>query len=124
MFNNDDSLALEIKNKILTRFIHADISVFFDKERNEYFISTRNKELYYSEGYGMLVLEISQNLWGRGVFNFYFILDVRDHEFNKTANEISFSLKNEIHYILWDVSNTPPLIVDKYTGTDNYSLAA
>ena len=72
-------------NKILSNFIHADIEIIFDKERNEYFISTRNKELYYSEAFGMLVLKISQNLWKRGIFNFYFILDVRDREFNKEA---------------------------------------
>ena len=90
MFNNDDSLALEIKNTISINFIHANIEIIFDKERNEYFISTRNKELYYSEEYGMLVLEISQNLWKQGIFNFYFILDLRLNPFENMAKDTLF----------------------------------
>jgi hypothetical protein len=84
MLNNDNNLALIIKNIILTAFLHADIEVNFDKERNEYFISTRDKDLYYSEAYGLLILDIEQNiLWKQGRFNFYFILDVRGRGFDK-----------------------------------------
>jgi hypothetical protein len=124
MFDNDNSLALEIKNKILDRFIHANTSVFFDKEHNEYFISTRNKELYYSEEYGMLVLEISENLWRQGKFNFYFIFDARSHEFDRATKEISLSPENEILYASWGVNNTSFVFVDEYINTDNFSLAA
>jgi hypothetical protein len=124
MLNNNNALALSIKNIILTNFLHADIEIIFDKEQNEYFISTRNKELYYSEGYGMLMLEISKDiLWKQGIFNFYFILDERNHEFDKMTKNLTFSLANEIIYKTWDV-NKPSLFVGKHIDVDNYSLAA
>jgi hypothetical protein len=96
---DNNALALTIKNNILANFPFADIEIIFDKELGEYFISTRNKELYYSEAYGMLIFEINQNiLWKQGIFNFFFILDERDHEINKLSQDITVSLSDEVHY--------------------------
>ena len=76
MFDRNSALALVVKNIILTSFLDADIEIVFDKEQGEYYISTRNRELYYSEAYSMLILDINQNiLWKQGIFNFYFILE-------------------------------------------------
>jgi hypothetical protein len=124
MLNNNDSLVSAIKNIILTNFPYAGTEVIFDKEQNEYFISTRNKELYYSEAYGMLILEINKNtLWEQGIFNIYFILDVRDKEFDKMTEQITFSFMDETAYKTWDVNKTS-LSVDKHIDTHNFSLAA
>ena len=46
MFTDDDVVALEIRDKIQARFPYADIKIMFDENMGEYFISTRNKELY------------------------------------------------------------------------------
>jgi len=124
MLNNNNALALKIKNIILRNFLHADIEVVFDKERDEYFISTRNKDLYYSEAYGMLILEISQNtLWKQGIFNFHFILDVREPECNKMTEKTTFLLTEEIKYKTWDV-NKPSFFADKRVDVENFSLVA
>jgi len=124
MLSDYNALALEIKNIILTNFLNADIEIIFDKEQNEYFISTRNKELYYSEAYGMLILDISQNiLWGQGIFNFYFILDIREHKSNEMTKNITFSLTGETSYKTWDV-NKLSLFIDKHIDMDIFSLAA
>lgn len=125
MYNKDFVLALEIKNKILSHFVQADVDIFYDKEQDEYFISIRDKELYNSEEYGKLVFEINENiLWGQGIFNFYFILDTRDCGFEKTTKEISFSLQDEIQYTSWIVNNTHSLFVDKHFDLNDSSLAA
>ena len=125
MFDKNYALAMDIKNKILTNIMYADIDIFFDKEQNEYFISTRNKELYYSEAYGKLIFEINQDiLWGQGIFNFYFILDTRAREFDNASKETIFFLQNENLYKSWDVKNTHSLFAGKYTDMDNFSLAA
>ena len=125
MFDNGGFIALKIKNKILSHFIHADINIVFDKEQNEYFISTRDRELYHSETYGKLVLEINQNiLWGQGIFNFYFVLDSRGREFDKTVKEILFSIKKEVSYTAWNVNHTSALFVDKHIATNDPSKAA
>jgi hypothetical protein len=122
--NNDNTLALTIKNKILTTFLHADIEINFDKEQNEYFISTRDKDLYYSEAYGLLILDIKQNiLWKQGKFNFYFILDVRERDFDKMTEKTTFSHTDEINYKTWEV-NKPSLFIDKYVDMDNFPLVA
>ena len=125
MFDKNCVLAADIKNKILSRFIDAEINIFFDKERNEYFISTRDKDLYYSEEFGMLVFEINQGiLWKQGIFNFYFILDLREREFINAADKISFSRKNETAYASWDINSAPRIFADKHIDTGNFSLAA
>jgi len=125
MFDNGNFVALEIKNKIRSHFIDADINIVFDKEQNEYFVSTQNRELYYSEEYGKLVLEISQSLlWGQGIFNFYFVLDSSGREFDKTVKEILFSLKREVTYTAWNVNASSALFVDKHVDVNDSSMAA
>jgi hypothetical protein len=125
MFNNNNALGLEIKNKILEKFINADLEVYMDREQNEYFIVTHNKELYYSEAYGMLVLEINQNiLWKQGIFNFYFILDVRANELGIMAKNMSFSQEKTYPYELWSVSNTHEFAVGNDIALNDFSLAA
>jgi len=122
--NINNALALAIKKIILTKFLDANIKITFDKEQNEYFISTRNRELYYSEAYGMLVLEINQNiLWKQGIFNFYFILDVRKHKFDKITKNITFSLADEIVYKPWGVKKQS-LFIDTHISVNDFSLAA
>jgi len=122
MFNHEDFVALEIKNIILTNFFHADIEIIFDKERNEYFISTRNKELYYSEPYGMLILEINQNiLWKQGFFNFFFILDSRRNPLENMAKNTLFT-SEETSFTQWNLhTQTVP---DNNHFIYDYPLAA
>jgi len=124
MLENDNLLAFNIKNKIESDFINAKINIIYDKEQNEYFISTRDKDLYYSESYGLLILDIKQNiLWKQGKYNFYFILDAQEQEFDKLSKKITFTLKNEIDYKPWNVKKTL-IIVDKHIDTENFSLVA
>ena len=123
MADKNYTLAIKIKNMILSSFPYLDINIYFDNESNEYFISTRNKEQYYSEGYGMLVFEINQNiLWGQGIFNFHFVLEER--EADKLAKSISFSANNETRYTSWDISSTHTLLVTKHAEADGFALAA
>jgi len=125
MFDKNYTLALKIKNLILINFPYAGINVFHDSTLNEYFISTQNKELYYSDEFGKLILEINQNmLWGQGIFNFYFILDVRENELDRVAKIITLASVNEVRYMPWEVNNTPILHSDKLIGIENSSLAA
>ena len=125
MVDKNYTLAMKIKNEILSNFPSLDINVYFDNESVEYFISTRNKEQYYSDEYGKLVFKINQKyLWGQGIFNFYFILDESKKETDKLANFISFSTNNEIHYISWDINNTNSLLIDEHTCMDSFALAA
>jgi hypothetical protein len=125
MFNKNNALILEIKNRILKKLINADIEVYLDREQNEYFIVTHNKDLYNSEAYGMLVLEINQNiLWKQGIFNFYFILDVRANELGIMAENMSFSQEKTYPYELWNISNTHEFAVCKNIALDDFSLAA
>jgi hypothetical protein len=125
MINKNYTLALKIKNMILSTFPSLDICIYFDDELNEYIISTRNKEIYYSNEYGKLVFEINQEiLWEQGIFNFYFILDESERESDKLAKGISFSQRNEVHYTSWVINNTHSLTIDRYDGIENYSLAA
>jgi hypothetical protein len=120
MFSKNDSLALEIKNKILTNFIQANIEIVYDKEQNEYFISTRNKDLYYSEAYGLFTLEISQGLWEQGIFNFHFILDVKPSQFEDMEKCMSFDVKEMATFTSWRTLAYPRSSV-KY-AIDNYTL--
>jgi len=107
---NDNLLARSIRNKILSNFISAEINITYDKEQNEYFISTRDKNLYYSEAYGLLILDIKQNiLWEQGKYNFYFTLDVQEREFD---------------YKSWDIVKKTPIFVDKQIDTDYFPLLA
>lgn len=125
MVDNNHALAIMIKNKIQTHFINAGVNIIFDKERNEYFISTRNRDLYYSQAYGILILEINQNtLWGRGIFNFYFTLDEKQDHLEKMAEQTSFDRKESKHYEMWGVHNTHILFVDNHVVPGDYSLAA
>jgi hypothetical protein len=124
MFENDNFLAGSIRNIILSNFINANIDIIYDKGQNEYFISTRDKNLYYSEAYGLLILDIKQNiLWKQGKFNFYFILDVRERDFDKMTEKTTFSHTDEISYKTWEV-NKPSIFIDKYVDTDNFPLVA
>jgi hypothetical protein len=124
MFENDNFLASTIRNIILSHFIYADIDIIYDKEQNEYYISTRNRDLYYSEAYGLLILDIKQNiLWKQGKFNFYFILDIRGREFVTITEKIIFSHTDEIKYKTWDINKTP-LFVDSHIDIYNFPLAA
>jgi hypothetical protein len=121
---NDNLLARSIRNKILSNFIFADIDIIYDKEQNEYFISTRNKDLYYSEAYGLLILDIKQNiLWEQGKYNFYFTLDIQEKEFDRMIKNITFSLTDETDYKSWDVKKTP-IFVDKQIDIVYFPLAA
>jgi len=122
---NDNLLARSIRNKILSNFISADINITYDKEQNEYFLSTQDKNLYYSEAYGLLILDIKQNiLWEQGKYNFYFTLDVQEREFDKMTTNITFSLTDEIDYKSWDIVKKTPIFVDKQIDTDYFPLAA
>jgi Rps23 Pro-64 3,4-dihydroxylase Tpa1-like proline 4-hydroxylase len=104
MLNNNYALALAIKNIILTNFLHADIEITFDKEQDEYFISTQNKEIYYSQAYGMLLLEINQNiLWKQGIFNFHFTLNVKPSQPEELVRKMTFDQKETNSYLLWNV---------------------
>ena len=124
MFSNDDILVIKIKNKIQARFPQSNIEIRFDKELNEYFISTRNKELYYSDEYGMLIFEIdSEILWKQNKFNFYFVLNERYNGLNMLINKLSFSYKINDNYIDWNI-NKPNIFIERYNDTNNFSLAA
>lgn len=122
--NRNDTLAMTIKNKILLKFPYADIDITLDKEQNEYFISTSDEELYHSEAYGVLVMDIKLNiLWKQNVYNFYFILDLRKSEFGKMTKNMTFSPANEINYKTWDVNKTP-FVTNKLIEIADSSLAA
>jgi len=124
VIDRNDALAMTIKNKILLTFPYADIDITLDKEQNEYSISTSNEELYHSEAYGALVMDIKMNiLWKQNIYNFYFILDVRDREFDRITNKITFSPTDEINYKTWDVNKTS-FVVNKLVEIADSSLAA
>jgi len=121
MFNENNALVIEIKNKILLQFIDAEIDIFYDKDQDEYFISTRNKELYYSDDYGKLIYEINQgDLWVNGIFNIYFILREND----TSVKEMSFSVDKETVYTSWNVDKTQAFNTDKMYYFNDNSLAA
>jgi len=124
VFDKNYSLAVKIKNLILRDFPYADINIVYDKGLNEYFISTNDEKLYYSEAYGMLILTINTDiLWGQGIFNFYFILDVQEHELGKMTKKITFSPTDEINYKTWFV-NEVFFTADKPVEATDSSLAA
>ena len=125
MSDKNYTLAMKIRNIILSTFPSLDINVYFDNELKEYIISTRNKEYYYSENYGKLISEINNNiLWCQGIFNFYFILDEGEKEFDMLTNVMSFSFNNEILFKPWARDTSNLLLIEKHNNTDNYSLAA
>jgi len=126
MFDENFALAIEIKNKIVSHFINADITISSDKGQNEYFISTRNKELYYSEEYGRLIFEINQDIWSQGIFNFYFIVGNRGCEFSEIVKEISFSPQTTIPYTSWDIDSDAIhyLSVNRSNDMNNLLLVA
>ncbi|MCL2138266.1 MAG: hypothetical protein FWH41_01915 [Treponema sp.] len=121
MIEKNNIWALWIKNKILSCFPYAGTVITFDKEQNEYFVSTPNKDLYYSESYGLIVFEINQTLWNQGIFNFYFTLESDFHMIDKI---IPFLFTEERIYSFWGINNNLALFVDKDTNMDNFSLAA
>ena len=124
MFSDDNYLALKLKNLIESRFPYADIKISFNKDFGEYFISTRNKELYYSEDYLMLLFEIDNDiLWEQGKFNFFFTLNQRGPEYDFMANSIIFSVKESGHYPELEAVK-PSGFAGNNTVTDNLHLAA
>jgi len=124
MFDKNYLLAIEIKNMILTNFYYVDINIIYDKGLDEYFISTHDENLYYSEPYGMLILAINQDiLWKQGYFNFYFILDKTIHNIN-IAEEISFERKYTDSYSLWGVRDTDNIQIESDIEFSDFSLAA
>ena len=125
MFDKNNALAIKIKNTILSNFLYADIEISFDKEQNEYYISTRNKELYYSEAYGMLVFDIEQNiLWKQGIFNFYFILEEGHNKYKKMADVMSVAREESGSYSVWNTYSTGNLTFDNNIELSNFYLAA
>lgn len=76
MFDSNEFLANEIRNKILNVFPNIIVNTYYDSDRDEYSVSINEKELYYSDAYQILVLEIKQELlWAKNLYNFYFTLD-------------------------------------------------
>jgi hypothetical protein len=125
MFDKAYFLAMEAKNKLQARFMRTDIGVVFDKERGEYFICARDKDLYYSKEYGMLAMEISRDLLERGATNFYFILDSGAwREFDKTAEGMSFYVNTAVSYAHWDIKSSRVVAADSHADCGDFSLAA
>jgi hypothetical protein len=125
MFDSKNGLAITIKNILLTHFPCAEIDIIFDKEQNEYFISTRDEKLYYSEEYGMLIMEIKLNLlWDNGIFNFFFILDSTPIQVEKLFDSISFSQKEITPDFYWNIGNNNVLSVKDNIESNNLFLAA
>jgi hypothetical protein len=125
MFDDNNVLATEIKNRIMKNFLYANANVVFDQEHNEYFVSVDNRELYYSEAFQSFVMGIKQDiLWKENVHNFYFILDETLYGFERIAREISFERKETSAYAIWDfcIENGPT--VDRQMTTDIFHLAA
>jgi hypothetical protein len=125
MFDKNYSLAVEIKNLILSFFYYADIDIVYDNDLDEYFITTRDEKLYYSEAYGMLVLAINQGiLWKYGNFNFYFILDNKPARQKNTVEKISFEQKEAGSYFSWGVYNTDNMRIEGGAEFSDYYLVA
>jgi hypothetical protein len=73
----------------------------------------------------MLVFEINQNiLWKQGIFNFYFILDIRTNDPKIMTKNMSFSQEETYTYVLWDVNKTHEFVVGNNIELDDFSLAA
>jgi hypothetical protein len=124
MFDKYYSLAIEIKNMILSNLYYDDINIIYDDELDEYFISIHDENLYYSESYAMLVLKINQDiLWKQGYFNFYFILDKTIHNIN-IAEKISFERKDADFDSLWGVHDTDNIQIESDIEFSDFSLAA
>ena len=76
MFDINEFLANEIKNKLNNIFPNIIVNTFYDSDRDEYSVSINDKDLYYSDEYQLLVMEIKQNiLWTEKIYNYFFTLD-------------------------------------------------
>jgi hypothetical protein len=73
----------------------------------------------------MLVFEINQNiLWKQGIFNFYFILDIRTNDPKIMTKNMSFSQEETYTYVLWDINKAHEFAVGNNIEVDDFSLAA
>lgn len=76
MFDINEFLANEIREKLNNIFPNITINTFYNSDRDEYNVSINDKELYYSDEYQLMVMEIKQNiLWTKNIYNYIFTLD-------------------------------------------------
>jgi hypothetical protein len=91
----------EIKRRICAKFPFLSVSIFPDETQDNIIVAIDN-DLYYSDEYLALVMDIKTNvLWANNIFNYLFVKERRQSSFVP----ISFSVR--IALSLGTVLNSP-----------------
>lgn len=126
MFDSNEFLANEIRNKILNVFPNITVNTYYDSDRDEYSVSINEKELYYSDVYQILVLEIKQELlWAKNLYNFYFTLDEVSCENMKLLATLTMEYSYSLNFSDY-LTELPKMNIDafQYLIEEDQQLAA
>jgi hypothetical protein len=113
------NLESEIKNKILSQFPNIEIKLYYEENSDGFYISMNNRDVYYSDSYQLLIMEVKVNiLWKNNINNCYFIHETISG-FNSVIESIPSSMKIG-EYVKWNIAEIAslndilPLIVNAY----------
>jgi len=66
----------EIRNAVRARFPLLSLNIYHDISRDEYVVAIDNRNIYYSDEYQKLVMDLKiSSLWPAGVDNYYFVVE-------------------------------------------------
>lgn len=115
----------DIKTIILKHFPSLIISIYYESNDDEYFISIPFEDIYYSDEYQKLIMQIkTEYLWKNNLNNFYFIWS---NQFccDEMNTIIYFKDKISNQYKNWSVFDEITRIdVNSLFNVDYYGLAA
>jgi len=126
MFDINEFLANEIREKLNNIFPNITINTFYNSDRDEYNVSINDKELYYSDEYQLMVMEIKQNiLWTKNIYNYIFTLDEVSCENMKLLSKLTLEYSYSLNFTNYLTETTAISTTDYYyLYADDQQLAA
>ncbi|HOJ98602.1 MAG TPA: hypothetical protein PLW34_03470 [Termitinemataceae bacterium] len=97
-------ISIDIEKTIQTYFPQVKVAIFYEPEGDCYFVAIDDTDVYYSDQYQELVMDIKMNiLWKKNINNYFFILD-HDSCCGKSIEDISSTQTRKEGFVFWSVS--------------------
>jgi hypothetical protein len=114
----------EIKNAIRANFPLMQYTIYHDESRDEYVVAIYDKDVYYSDEYRKLVMELKINsLWPADINNYFFVVEDMPQCTMKAAT-ISFTDGGSVAWNMWHSCSPTELPQRPSLNTSKLGLAA
>lgn len=101
-----------VKEEIRRNYPNIELLIEKVPETDDIFISICDEEIYNSDEYQYLVLNIQEkSLWNQGIFNFYFSFDKKECCNDQLTYE---DLVNSYPYVFYNFSQDPLVAPNSY----------